>query len=846
MIQQDALIQVTFEHVRTLADSQYNNHWKFVSGNVIESVMSDGDTPFELFPGSDFVVSGDLPKQLPKKTERSKRQHVAAIIERDPKDPSGDRYRSIAAGMLWTIQDLDDKFTVEQKLKGIGCRPNAAEVIAEKIPAAQIGLCLLDGNTRIISELKGVGKQTIDTMQMSYDVSNTRLLEAVETLHPYGFEFNDVKNIVKHYKNPKHVKTLAEDDFYAFAKVPGLTFESVDEKYLNVGGPLDDLRKQALTDYIFDETAKRGSSWLSARQVPKAFDALYHPMDPAREPVINGIVSGETPHIEHIQDGDITKITHTSVAQVERSIAHHLHRLKDAEPIPLHHLDSSIERMNATIMSEYGGGGLSFEQQEAAQEMANNNTYMLQGYAGTGKTTSVRVITDAMRQQGLNVLAGAYTGRAAKNLAESIGLDATTLHAMLGAKGENDFDTEMVEQADAILIDELSMVPAPLFEEIVSSMKDGARLYCIGDEGQLEPINSVGVMKGIVESDLLPKKTLEVMQRRAQDSANSLWSKDIRDGKLPDECADGASSGWNKLYGVDKDLYLTSADKDDQMVKKATMHGLNFAEKFPGESWNVITNVKRIANPVNEQIQQAINPYGFEDGGRVVFNQKFGNIPKGARGKITEMDAMGVMVQTDVHGDARFTTLDPAVIQPMHDRGIAYRSKGQMLTVHQGDRVMNTQNNYEFDPPVYNGTFGEVIEVHADEFDDITGMTVAWDGRKNELFMEQEHCNSLELGYACTVHKMQGSTVDNVALAFAYAGNFNSRELLYTGMTRVAKRQSLITGYKTLSDATRNKTMDKRQTLLGYYAKHVELTNNAHSFQAGLDELDSLTIGDEL
>lgn len=845
MKQQDALIQVTFRHTRTLADSQYNNSWKFISGQVIESVMSDGDTPFDLFPGSDFVVSGDLPKQLPKKMARSKGQQIAAIIERDPKDPMGDRYRSIASGMLWTIQDLDDTFTVEQKLRGIGCRPKASATIAERIPARHIGEALMSGDTRILSELKGVGKQTIDTMQMSYDVSNTRLLEAVETLHPYGFEFNDVKNIVKHYKNPKQVTTLATEDFYAFAKVPGLTFESVDQKYLNVGEPLDDTRQQALADYIFEETANRGSSWLTARQVPKAFDALYHPMDPARESVVAKIVSGDMDKITHIQDGDVTKIAHGEIAWVESSIAHHLNRLNEAESAPLRHLDASIERMNATIIDEYGGAGLSFEQQEAAQEMAENNTYMLQGYAGTGKTTSVRVITDAMRQQGLMVLAGAYTGRAAKNLAESIELEATTLHAMLGAKGENDFDTEMVEHADAILVDELSMVPAPLFETIVSNMKDGARLYCIGDEGQLEPISSVGVMKGLVESDLLPKKTLEVMQRRAQDSANSLWSKDIRDGVIPEDCARDAASGWNKLYGVDEDLYLTPADQDNQMVKKATMHGLNFAEKFPDESWNVITNVKRIANPVNQRIQDAVNPYGFEDGGRVVFNQKFGQIPKGARGTLVEGDH-GVTIKTDVHGDATFKTLDPAMIQPMHDRGIAYRSKGQMLTVHKGDRVMNTQNNYAFDPPVYNGTFGEVIDVHADEYDDITGMTVAWDGRQTPLYMEQEHCNSLELGYACTVHKMQGSTVDNVAFAFAYAGNFNSRELLYTGMTRVAKRQALMTGYKTLSDATRNKTMDKRQTLLGYYAKNIQEQKQTHGFESGLDELDTLTKGFEL
>lgn len=840
------LIQVTFRHDRTLADSQFNNKWKFIKGIVEESVTSNGDTPFGLFIGNEFVVSGDMPK-LPKKGQKSREPlYISAIIERDPSDKMGDRYRSIASGRTWSIQDIDDERVVTQKLLSIGCRPSAAEIVAENISASMIGQYLAEGETKPFTSLTGVGRQTVDTMQSSYDVSNTKLLEAVETLHPYGFDFNDVKRIVKHYKNPNRVTQVAKNDFYNFARVPGLTFGAVDEKYLTVGEPLDDVRIHALTAHIFAETSNLGSSWLTSRQVPNAFDTLFHPMDPARNTVVDGIVSGEFEQIEHINDDGRIKITHADIAEIEYSIAYHLNRLKRAPSIQLRYLDEATREMNERVIHKHGGEGLSFEQQLAANEMADNNTYMLQGYAGTGKTTSMQVITNAMKKQGLTVLAGAYTGRAAKNLADAIDIKATTLHAMLGAEDEETFHTDVIEQADAILVDELSMVPAPLFNAIVSNMKDGARLYCIGDEGQLEPISSIGVMKGIVESDLIPKKTLKVMQRRAQDSANSLWSKDIRDGRIPQELTDGQKNGWNKLYGVEKDLYVTAAQTDDQLIQKATQHGLSFARNFPEESWNVITNVKRIANPVNQRIQTAINPYKFEQDTPVVFEQKYGDIPKGTRGKIEKANDGTTRIKTSLFGSADIHTLDPSVVQPIDDRGLIYRAGSGLLTIHSGDRVMNTQNNYAFDPPVYNGTLGEVVDVLTDEFDDLEGIIVTWDGRDDQIFMEPEHCGSMELGYACTIHKMQGSTVDNVALAFATAGNFNSRELLYTGMTRVAKRQSLISGYQTITDATANKTMDKRQTLLGYYAQKISEKKQMSTFSDALGELDNLSRGEGL
>lgn len=820
----EPLIRVIMSHKQTLSNSQYGNAWKFIKGSIVASdIAGTGPIPSSVRSGKEIAVAGMMPPIVPSSTKRREIGGVplSMIIERDS-TPGTDRYHAIAVAGVWTVRDNSDSMDVKRALKQLGISESKADIISQACSGEYLNELMREGTMGPLRALNGVGNTTIDTMRDAYDIASTDLLEVMNDLHSYGFELTEMRSIIKHFHSPMAVRHAVEDDFYSLAEVPSFTFNYVDRKYLTTHDATDSFRCAALIKHLFEETRMKGSSWLSAGQIGRAFDALINPLDDARMSVVDSVVSEDNPDIMVI-DGDVTKYAYREIAEVEMSIAHHLKRLTMAPAHPLDYIDEMMEKKTRQL-----GSPLSWEQQESVQAMMKSNTYLLQGYGGTGKTTSINVVTDVLRKNGLQVLAGAFTGKAAQNLTESVGFEATTLHSMLRAHGDNEFDTELIESADAIIIDELSMVPAPLFNTIVSNMKTGSRLYLIGDEGQLECINNVGVIRGIVESEIIPTQTLVDIQRRAKDSANTLWSADVRNGVMPQELIDGQKNNWSDRYGILGDLRFDNATTIDNMINRTIAWSKAFHHKFPDESFNVVANIKRVTDPVNMALQETLNPYRFGIGKQVTFVSKYESIPYGSKGIISDIIKDGntsMRIELDDGGSLMLNAKSTHIIQPSDDRGYSYKnSVNGISSYHRGDRVLNTQNNYDVYPNVFNGTLGWVLEVRTDDVGNIDNIIVDWDNI-GAVSMPQDALKDIELGYGITVHKSQGSTIDNVVFAMApVGGGFNSRELFYTGMTRVRKRQTIISSLSVISDALNNKVLDKRQILLPDFALKQDLS----------------------
>lgn len=840
----EPLIRVIMSHKQTLSNSQYGNAWKFIQGRVIASdIAGTGPVPSGVRVGNEIAVAGMMPPIVPSNTKRRKIGGVplSMIIERDP-TPGTDRYHAIAVAGVWTVHDDSDSIDVKRALKQLGISEYKANMISQAYSGEFLNEIMREGNMAPLRALKGVGDKTIDNMRDAYDITSTGLLEVMNDLNPYGFELKEMRSIIRHFHSPMAVRQVIGDDFYSLAEVPSLTFNYVDKKYLTNHKATDSFRCAALTKHLFEQTRMKGSSWLSVNQIGRAFDVLINPLDDAKMTVVNSIVSGDNPDIMVIP-GDVTKYAYREIAEVEMSIAYHLKRLTMAPAHPLDYIDEMIEKKTLQL-----GSPLSWEQQESVQAMMKSNTYLLQGYGGTGKTTSINVVTDVLRKNGLQVLAGAFTGKAAQNLTESVGFEATTLHAMLRAHGDNEFDTELIESADAIVIDELSMVPAPLFNTIVSNMKTGSRLYLIGDEGQLECINNVGVIRGIVESGIIPTQTLVDIQRRAKESANTLWSADVRNGVMPQELIDGQKNNWSDRYGILGDLRFDNATTVDNIINRTIAWSKAFYHKFPDESFNVVANIKRVTDPVNIALQENLNPYRFEIGKQVTFVSKYESIPYGAKGIVSDIVKNGttstIHIELDAGGSLMLDDKSTHIVQPSDDRGYSYRnSMNGVSSYHRGDRVLNTKNNYDVEPNVFNGTLGWVREVRTDDVGNIDSVIVDWDNI-GEAVMPQDALRDIELGYGITVHKAQGSTIDNVVFAMApVGGGFNSRELFYTGMTRVRKRQTIVSSLSVISDALNNKVLDKRQILLPDFAlKHDSSLKQDSSLVMDDLEIDGLKL----
>lgn len=823
----EPLIRVIMMHKQTLSNSQYGNSWKFIKGSVVKSdIAGMGPVPQGVRPGQEIAVSGMMPAIV---TSNKKRTEIggtplAMILERDTTADTN-RYNAIVASGVWTISDefgtsdASDSMNVKRALRQLGISDNKATIISDAFRGYELIEMMETGDMKPLRELAGVGTTTVDSMREAYDITNLGLLDVMGDLRPYGFDLPEMRSIINHFHSPMEVRRVVQNNFYGLSAVPSFSFNSIDKKYLTTHESTDVVRCEALVKHLFEETRMKGSSWLSRNQIGRAFDALISPLDDGKQAVIASVLNPDNPDIMVI---DGTKYAYREIAEIEMSIAHHLKRLSNAPVSDLDGINDMLDKKARKL-----GSPLSWEQQEAVSDMLSSNTYLLQGYGGTGKTTSVNVVTDVLRNNGLNVIAGAFTGKAAQNLSESIGFTATTLHVMLRAHGDDDFDTEYVESADAIVIDELSMVPAPLFEKIVSNMRTGARLYLIGDAGQLECINNVGVIKGIIDSEIIETKTLIDIQRRAKDSANTLWSADVRNGIMPQELIDGAKNNWSERYGVLGDLRFDNENTLDKIVTRSISWARAFYHKFPDETINVVSNVKKVTDPVNISLQHNLNPYDFEIGSRITFVSKYDSVPYGTGGTVYNIIEDGLNkrlhIGIDTGQELYIDSRDTHIINPVSDRGYSYRNSiGGVSSYHRGDRVLNTLNNYEVDPNVFNGTLGWVRSVNVTESGDVDNVVVDWDNL-GEACMPADTLKHIELGYGITVHKSQGSTIDNVVFAMAPSPGFNSLELFYTGMTRVRKRQTIVSSLPIIADALNNKVYDKRQILLPDFAKDTSL-----------------------
>ena len=377
-------------HKQTLSNSQYGNTWKFIKGTIVASAIAGaGPIPSSVRSGKEIAVSGMMPPIVPSNTKRRNIGGVplSMIIERDP-NPEVDRYHAIAVAGVWTVRDDSDTIDVKRALKQLGISEYKANLISQAYSGEYLNELMREGTMGPLRALNGVGNITIDTMRDAYALASTGFLEVMNDLHSYGFELPEIHSIIKHFHSPMLVRQMIEDDFYSLAEVPSFTFNYVDKKYLATHEATDSFRCAALTKHLFEETRVKGSSWLSAAQVGRAFDALINPLDDARMSVVNSIVSGDNPDIMVIP-GEVTKYAYREIAEVEMSIAYHLKRLTMAPAHPLDYIDEMIEKKTHQL-----GSPLSWEQQESVQAMMKSNTYLLQGYGGTGKTTSINVVTD--------------------------------------------------------------------------------------------------------------------------------------------------------------------------------------------------------------------------------------------------------------------------------------------------------------------------------------------------------------------------------------------------------------------------------------------------------------------
>ena len=419
----------------------------------------------------------------------------------------------------------------------------------------------------------------------------------------------------------------------------------------------------------------------------------------------------------------------------------------------------NLDRMIRNIARE-SGIAYSGEQTQAIRAAATSGVLLVTGGPGTGKTTILNGILELLGQMQLRCLLAAPTGRAAKRLTEVTGEDASTIHRLLEAgidpaTGRMFFarDEDNMLKADAVIIDEMSMVDVQLLHSLLQAVPQGKRLILVGDPDQLPPVGPGFPFSDMLRSGCLPTVRLTEIFRQAQESLIVMNAHRVNQGQMPE------------LKTVTSDFFFMRRQSEDAVC--ALVRDL------------CTTRLPKNMGIAPEQIQ-VLSP--------------------------TRKGAVGTMNLNKL--------LQASLNPPSPEK--KERAFGEFI-FREGDRVMQIRNNYDImwkstdgstvGTGIFNGDVGTIqnIDLNAET------MTILFDDREAEYDFTQLH--ELEPAYAMTVHKSQGSEYRAVILT-AWNGSpyLLSRSILYTAITRARELLIIVGREETVAVMTENAKKNRRYT----------------------------------
>ena len=408
------------------------------------------------------------------------------------------------------------------------------------------------------------------------------------------------------------------------------------------------------------------------------------------------------------------------------------------------------------------------KQREAIEYAVSKGMLILTGGPGTGKTTTVKGIIQLMKNRGLKVCLAAPTGRAAQRMEELTGYEASTIHRLLEVEfKENDATQSFVHNlknpldCDAVIVDELSMVDVTLFAALLDALPLHCRLIMVGDQDQLPPVGAGNVLRDMIDSGVIPVVVLDKVFRQAMKSRIITNAHRVVKGEMP-EFDNSAESDFFLLR--ENSRYLAPRKILDLVTKRLPAgYGLDPMNDIqvlcPSRKGEVGTQ------NINAILQEALNP------------------PSNEKHEI--------------------------------------RYKG--YTLREGDRVMQIKNNYdvpwfkigENGTGVFNGDIGVLTRI--DKANDV--INVRFDDK--EAMYSIENVKELELAYAMTVHKSQGSEFAAVVMpVLAVPERLAYRNLFYTALTRAKSLLVLVGNEQGIQQMVNNDKKSRRYSALKYFIEN--------------------------
>ena len=684
----------------------------------------------------------------------------SAIAEEENIEASGDYTDHPTYGKQFKVESFEEKAPEDEEaierylgsgaIRGIGLALAARIVRRFKADTFRI----IEEEPERLAEVKGISERK--AMEIADQVNEKRdLRQAMIFLQQYGITMNLAVKVYQQYG--QEVYGIIRENPYRLADdIEGVGFRTADEIAVRVGIRMDsDFRIRSGILYVLLQASTEGHTYLPEEELTRRTGQLLEVGEEQIEKQYMDLAIERK--IIMKQGENQTQIYAASFYYMEANTATMLKQLNVSYEVPDLEIEERVRRIEKQTGME-----LDEHQMTAVKEAVRNGLLIITGGPGTGKTTTINTIIKYFEMEGLDIFLAAPTGRAAKRMSETTGFEARTIHRMLelngGVDGAAGFERNEQNplETDVVIIDEMSMVDISLMHALLKAVAVGTRLILVGDVNQLPSVGPGSVLRDIIRSHECNVVMLTKIFRQASTSDIIVNAHKINQGE--EVTLDNKSMDFFFLKRYDADVIISVVL---QLIKQKLP---KFVDATPYDI-QVLTPMRKGllgVERLNGILQRYLNPPSPQK-------------------------------REKEHGDILF---------------------------REGDKIMQTRNNYQLEweirtkyglsvdkgTGVFNGDMGIVREIN----DFAETMTVEFDeGRMVEY--PYKLLDELELAYAITIHKSQGSEYPAVVIPLLSGPSMlMNRNLLYTAVTRARKCVTLVGNEVTFAQMVQNTSQQKR------------------------------------
>lgn len=654
-----------------------------------------------------------------------------------------------------------EKYLASGLIKGIG--PVTAKKIVEKFGTDSLDI--IEMNPERLTEIEGIGSKKAEAIAESAR-EKRELQKVMVFLQAHGISTNYGIKIYKRYGNDA-IKLVKENPYRLCEDISGIGFKTSDKIARSLGMDMaSPFRAASGIKYVLSSAIGNGHTYLPKLTLMDDASKLLNIPEDLIENAIITLITQKQLVLEEIEDEVAVYLS--SLYFSELGTARKLMELSiNAPKTEIKDIDKEIRNYEKSNRIE-----LADEQKKAVSEAVKNGVCIITGGPGTGKTTIIKCIIEIFQNNQMNVVLAAPTGRAAKRITETTGWEAKTIHRLLEMGYIPDEDEPMFArdesnpiEADAVIIDEASMVDIIIMNSLLKAISINTKLVMVGDVDQLPSVGPGNVLKDIIQSGAVGVVRLTRIFRQSDESLIAVNAHRINKGEMP------------ILNDRDKDFFFLQNNNPQDVVTEVQQLVDKRLPHFKGgfdskKDIQVLSPMRKGESGVynlNNRLQAILNPPSPEK-------------------------------QEKQSGDVVF---------------------------RQGDKVMQIKNNYNLDwtrvagsgelegTGVFNGDIGVIDTIDNEN----RLLSVIFDEEKR-VWYDFSSLDELELAYAITIHKSQGSEFPVAIIPITYGPPMlMTRNLIYTAVTRAKKLVVIVGSRQALIGMINNNTITRRYSGL---KSHIE------------------------